>query len=419
MKSLPKRDLACLRRTSRIFLRLFQDNVFRHLQGVNLSPWPRIRYLDFFERVDVRERLLRDKYCAPCFDIRMKVKKDPSHQSLCRPPLYCAGCASPHTAGLFSPWERPTTDPRRRVCIAHEGHLRVCQHRVISWADIQRWSSFLKPESSFYKVLICGSQSHLSQCGMSPDQLAGSGGVVVKLDLLGSGQTKMTIEWGVHISVPHRKGASGTYDAHDIRKIAEDLHADAGQHIVPRFQPDQPPHMAAFDPNFCGCLTYPGRGMLDWQMAPEHTIRDCCRKSKSRQLFAPRNGLCRRLGVLRGPSEEHVAKYDVGARDRLRHHRIAFKRCCEEARGMGVLVTHRYSFVLSCRPRQWPPELRQTNNPPQEWYRIMDPTSYGLEGEAKSRNFLWCADEKCANHVSRAHEVDRFRDMVSLKRPLW
>lgn len=417
MRYLGSTDLASLRRTSRIFLRLFEDNQFRFFHTPDLGPWPRTAYLNFVEKGELRTLLLKDKYCGPCRAVKTKARNGPLRQALCRSPLYCAGCSGSHSSGLFSPSERAVGDPRKRVCIAHEGYLRVCQHRIITWANIQRWTSFLGPDTSFYSVLVCGAQSHLSQCGDRPGEPAGSGGVMVKLALIGSSKIKMTVEWGVHASVPHRKGASGTYDADDVRKIAEGLHADAGQYIVPRFQPDQPPHMAAFDPNLCGCLQYPGRGMLDWQMAPESDIHDCCRKSKSRALFTSRNALWKGLGVLWGRSEGHAAKYNVGPTDKLRYHRIAFRRCCAEAEGMGVLVTHRYSFELSCRPRQWPPDPRESTSPPPEWYRIMDPASYGLEGDEASRNFLWCGDEKCANHVDRAIEVDRFRSMSSLKRP--
>lgn len=419
MKYLDSADVASIRRTSRIFLRLFQDHHFRALHSIYRYPWPTPRFLNFVEKKDLRERLLNDRFCETCYGIMMNVREHPAKQSLCRAPLSCSVCRGPLSAGLFSQVERAVPGPKKRVCIAHEGHLRVCQHRVITWSDIQRWSSLLTLETSFYKVLVCGAQSHLSQCSLRPGGHAGSGGVMVKLVLLASGAIKLMVEWTAHVSVPHRKGSPDVYDAHDVREIAEGLHADAGQHIVPRFQADQPPHMRAFDPNYCGCVQYPGRGMLDWQMAPEPKIRDCCRKSRSRRLFMPSKILWTQLGVLWGQSEGHTAKYDVGLRGRPRYYHIAFKRCCAEPGGTGALVTHRHAFVLSCGPKQWPPDPSETNFVPKEWYGIMDPGSYGLEGDATSRNFLWCEDEKCANHVSRAYGVDRFSGIASFRPSLW
>lgn len=414
MERLRGPDLASLRRTSRIFLRLFQDGRFRLVRTVDRGPWPRMRYLTYVDKRDLRQRLLEDKYCSSCYGMRMAVKKGPVGQALCRAPLYCAGCGGPHSAGLFSPWERAIGDPTRRICIAHEGHLRVCQHRVITWSDIQRWSSFLSPELPSYKALVCRAQSHLSQCGKTPGENAGSGGVTVKLVLVGSGQIKVTAEWEVHVSVPYRKGARNVYGAEEVRNMAESLHADAGQHIVPRFQADQPPHMTAFDPNFCGCLDYAGRGLLDWQMASKAGMRDCCRKNRSRGLFTPHGPFRRQLGFLCGRSEKHVAKYNAGS-DKLHYFHIVFRRCCSGEEGTGVMVAHRHSFTLSCGPRRWPPDPREANFPPPEWFRVIDPVSYGLEGDAASRHILWCEDQRCANHLSRVVGVDRFRDMSSLK----
>ncbi|MBE3046231.1 hypothetical protein IMZ48_27580, partial [Candidatus Bathyarchaeota archaeon] len=354
--------ISCLRRTSRIFLRLFTHSPIRPIAEYTElitqyddpiaqyhGPWPRQISLSYDEKSDLRQILFRDKYCGPCHGVRRWRFGYPLEiEALCSARLFCGGCGALHSAGMFSAGERVVADPERRACLAHEGHLRVCQHRVISWADIQRWSGFLGEHSQTYTVRVCGARSHMSSCSRGPISV-GSGGVAVVLQRVEEKKLQVTVQWDVHVSVPRMEGSLEKYDAAEVRRISERLHADAGQFIVPSFQEGAPPHMAAFDPNYCACLQYPGRRLLDWQMPELHEIheaRDCCRKARSGTLFTSHKNLRRRVYYGAGHTE-HTAKWemDVGARNQKREFRVSFKRCCREEGGMCLVVSHRHEFV--------------------------------------------------------------------------
>lgn len=419
MAHLDTLSLNCLRRTSRIFLRLFEAHRVRGYR-THARPWQCIAYVHYNYAKDMRARLSADKYCAACDLMRYRSHHTSRGAELYRRDMYCNGCVDIHSIGLFSAHERGQSDTRRRVCIAHEGHMRVCEHRVVTWADIERWSGYLEVKSQSYRVVLCSAENHLSECGSSVEGTLGDG-VAIKLQFLEVGKIGVEVQWDVHVRVPYGKGSKGTYDTADVRRVAEELHANTGQHIVPRFQPDEPPHMAAFDPNFCACLDYVGRGYLDWQMAPREKLNHkCCRKDGSRALFVPPRGtLGARLKLPRPGRVTHTAKYEVKQQGGMnRSFTIEFKRCCAKEDGMGVIVAHRHYFELSCGPAGWPSSSRAPARVPPEWYRVMEPASYGLEGDEESRNLLWCPTRGCANHVGSGVAGDRFRDVASLKGPI-
>ena len=412
-------SLNCLRRTSRIFLRLFEKHSVRGYR-THGRPWQCIAYVPYNYTKDMRARISADKYCAACDVMRYRSHHTSRGAELYRRDMYCNGCIDIHSIGLFSAHERVQRDVARRVCIAHEGHMRVCEHRVVTWADIERWSGYLQCKSHSYRVVLCSAENHLSKCDSS-EEGAMDDGIAIKLQLVEVGKISVEIQWDVHVRVPHGEGPKGIYDAADVRRIAEELQSRTGQYIVPRFQPDEPPHMAAFDPNFCSCLTYAGRGSLDWQMAPRKNLNyKCCRKDGSRSLFLPSRGtLGARLKLPRAGRVTHTAKYEVKQPGRTsRTFTIDFKRCCPRKDGMGVVVSHRHYFELSCGPAGWPSSARPVARVPPEWYRIMEPASYGLEGDEESRHLLWCPKRGCANHVGSGVAADRFRDVASLKGPI-
>ncbi|KAK4215432.1 hypothetical protein QBC37DRAFT_398701 [Rhypophila decipiens] len=49
--------------------------------------------------------------------------------------LYCSGCKCRHPARAFSQAER--RKPDRRICIGREGYVRLCEHKTLTWAQVE------------------------------------------------------------------------------------------------------------------------------------------------------------------------------------------------------------------------------------------------------------------------------------------
>ncbi|KAM7187473.1 hypothetical protein V8F33_011213 [Rhypophila sp. PSN 637] len=49
--------------------------------------------------------------------------------------LYCSGCKCRHPARAFSQTER--RKPAGRICIGREGYFRLCEHKTLTWAQVE------------------------------------------------------------------------------------------------------------------------------------------------------------------------------------------------------------------------------------------------------------------------------------------
>ena len=150
----------CLRRCSRVFLRLFHTacttppspaSISAHearasdfsMVTIQVHPWPTSRPVSKMSAAEYNELvslLARDSYCSDCLFARQAPDWDARVASLGRNLLSCVLCNADHPACLFSARERSKKgeDARRtRKCIAHEGQVRLCDHVSVPWSVIQ------------------------------------------------------------------------------------------------------------------------------------------------------------------------------------------------------------------------------------------------------------------------------------------
>ncbi|KAK3386011.1 hypothetical protein B0H63DRAFT_450007 [Podospora didyma] len=121
-------DMECLRRVSRCFLQLVpkvHDLQHERLSSKDRSTFPILA-----------ERLRKDMYCQDCWVAEARHDWSKRVQGMTKEYLHCSGCQSDHPACLFSPQQRQTVDKHKRICIGHEGFLRLCRHKTVRWANI-------------------------------------------------------------------------------------------------------------------------------------------------------------------------------------------------------------------------------------------------------------------------------------------
>ncbi|KAK3364570.1 hypothetical protein B0T25DRAFT_576806 [Lasiosphaeria hispida] len=147
-------SLFCLKRVSRIFLRLFKDRRFRHVHidpftsrwPFHLSPTWKLEKVAADIKPILRPLLQKDLYCQTCrntgpeAELRLRTKL-----------LYCSGCRTNHPAGLFSHGQRYGPSDTR-ICIGREGNIRICDHMVITWADVEEWLASGRLTSTHIKM---------------------------------------------------------------------------------------------------------------------------------------------------------------------------------------------------------------------------------------------------------------------------
>ncbi|KAI8716506.1 hypothetical protein NCS52_00944700 [Fusarium sp. LHS14.1] len=144
---------------------------------------------------DIASRLRRDLLCMMCQD-GVQERKDAGLPIRCKfAPrddldwLDCLSCGLEHPSAVFSSLQRQKINDR--VCVAKEGYIRLCQHEVIRWDDIQPWAS---PGIQYHhKVIkVCKHASHSMACWgqASPPKAT--------VMALGKGNTILSLFWNAH-----------------------------------------------------------------------------------------------------------------------------------------------------------------------------------------------------------------------------
>ena len=143
--------LLCLRRTSRLFLRLFSSPAFGPLWTptatlpgcppfAHIWAVPRAGLLTPAQTITLRALLLRDAALAPhlcdaCRALRRRPGWPAHWESVTGDRLFCGGCREYHAPACFSAAQRRAAW-WVRVCIGLEGHVRLCQHVALSWTTV-------------------------------------------------------------------------------------------------------------------------------------------------------------------------------------------------------------------------------------------------------------------------------------------
>ncbi len=161
-------SLECLRRCSRIFLRLFPaacSSERDFSMNVEQWPWP-TSMLSLLpeEKESLLSLLAKDQYCQICLTARQSRGWQERLKAATKVYLHCSGCQKDHPVCLFSAKQRQCPQSTR-ICIGHEGYLRLCEHVTVPWC---RLVSFARRMSilrvGIFRLTYCQQPKHLNAC---------------------------------------------------------------------------------------------------------------------------------------------------------------------------------------------------------------------------------------------------------------
>ncbi|KAK3363985.1 hypothetical protein B0T25DRAFT_56627 [Lasiosphaeria hispida] len=420
MRVLDPTSIQFLRRTHRIFLRLFSDPCFRHWQYDDLElsatkngsmrfPWVRAN-LDFEKQAfnrSFRYIMNLEKEQKQCLSCRMTRVENPGRAwDLANKFLYCEACHVDHPSAFFSPAERKKGD-EDRVCIGHEGYIRLCEHEVITKKMVVEAMPRLMGQGTTTAgevvLLTCRHPSHLPT---HHDTEADDLGLIhehptVMLKRVGSGVSAyIDLTWTGHLPLPE-KGAQYRFTANDMATYLDKFRRGAAEYIVPQAAPGGLPEMRCFDPNRCCCLdldgTYTANAPYQWSLVPGLCDRGpCCHADPSRRL-APLTP----ASVLRGTENKGAMTPSPGhthyARTYLGH---AYSLFCGWAVDVNSCQSGEHCLEIFYR-RRIPAALVTVpiwHTAEHSWLEAIDPDSYRLWEDAETRGTLWCTDASCTNY---------------------
>jgi len=422
MKQMDPTSLQCLRRTSRIFLRLFSDRTFRHwhYDPTGLPPtaprFPWLRGNPEFEKLAYdklfRYLLQEDKKQKQCMSCRItQAESLRKGLNLVSEYLFCRACLVDHPVALFSPSQRENQAPSQkgRTCIGHKGYVRLCQHKVITWKMVsaakRMLSEYKRPDGTEPTVMLgeCRHPGHLPGHHSLPDKLNHHPIALLKLV---ARCVVLDMTWIGHLNLPSCHGTDKGVSAEEMASHLHELRGGAAEFLVPQAHPGPLPEMRCFDPNNCSCLDfgdkYPPNAW--WSLHPsrqsagDSDTNTCCRVAPSLRLIPPSHGAG---GGRRLHSTKTVLGEAFGARNGWK---VEVENCNDGQCCLGF----KYSRRVSCTGYDFP----TWRTPISSWFEALDPDSYQLRADQDTKGTLWCLDASCTNYLlySERPMSRRFRD---------
>ncbi|ERS97603.1 hypothetical protein HMPREF1624_05774 [Sporothrix schenckii ATCC 58251] len=314
-------DLYFLRHTSRVFMRLFScRHEFASLRDVNAisnntslyvlpTPWtpPAFPTDDFGAWSTLRQRgHLAEDMCGGCNAYGQFRYYDMF--------MHCTACEADHPMSLFSGKMIRRDDKaimENRVCQAHEGHVRLCQHKTVDWDTVIKslpngrlddnfrddcWANQLSSaegDNTAFSVdahlrIVCDHPSHAMyphHTGMADDRVQDQGEAdhtqlpsyerfttkdhgespsFVVHDMMVDGVRHKVITWSytAHLNLADADDSrhNGAITAQAFRDRVHELrkgHSPA-RYIAPPDYPGILHELRCVDPERCGCLVYQG-----------------------------------------------------------------------------------------------------------------------------------------------------------------
>lgn len=416
MELLDPGSIQCLRRTNRIFLRLFSSSGFqdvhhrvskRSIFHPYTLPFQWRRANQNFEREayskSVRDLLRSEESRKQCLTCQNTSLQNPQlATNLTKNKGFCSACGVEHPAAFFRASERDSGRRMKDTCIGQTGHVRLCEHEVITRGEIdQRWSLALglgdRNADSGAKCILLKRCSHASHAPKVKHRVTGSEGMKpytypeAALWRRGSAVV-LTLKWTGHIC---QLSHDNTIPAALMEERIRDLRRGVAEYIVPQAAPGALPEMRCFDPNKCGCLDFGSRYPPNsvWAGTPLESGKACCLIDPSRRLLplpAPRAGSASLKMNCDESDEAHFTKSRLSdALGEYSGYSITVRQCSPSAQCLQVFYYRR----IACGP-VWQPGWRTVDY---SWIEALDPDSYSLREDQGTMGALWCVDPSCTN----------------------
>ncbi len=401
MQQLDLLTIQCLRRACRLFLRLYSSPEFSnsHNPGARnysysygwLNPWqqPSVKQWP----VDQLPPLLaRDigRYCKDCRGARYSRSWQKRAARLTTETLHCSGCQFDHPRAVFSASQRQSPNSASRVCIGHEGFVRVCQHRVIKWDEIApialRLSEFDTGSAGLAARIYlppCNDSSHIPKHHKSISSYEGFANLFPSISIVGNKKRNINleIEWIGHLDLPELSSRRRLTAELMHQKLTQELRPGVAEYIAPEQPPGRLPEMLCLDANRCSCLQYPGREQLDrsWSLMPAQEIGfSTCRTDATQKLgFATHRASL----ITTGLSNNGTSWLEV-----------KMKSCPASKKCLQV----EYKRTITILPFGFVSGWRGCVNV--GWWQALDPGSYNLTKDDEGFGLFWCRQKGCLNY---------------------
>ncbi|KAK3990690.1 hypothetical protein QBC44DRAFT_264123, partial [Cladorrhinum sp. PSN332] len=265
-------SLQCLRRTGHWFFTTFELYFIWPVQNAKADtkylPWPRPPMSVLEAMTDAESKamvalLRRDEFCLDCSASRHLPNWPHRVSHTTKRYLHCSGCQRDHPICLFTPAQR---ELEQRLCVGHTGHIRLCDHQVVTWSQVVAASKTIG-NKAHYVIAECKKRSHLGTCQLQRKLFRNNNNnnnftpsvcpEYPQLVLLNTRAAGLSIKlcWSPHLDLRPLK--ISPYPAVTINSMFARLRQRQTRYICPQIEPSQAPiESMIFDPGSCDCFSY-------------------------------------------------------------------------------------------------------------------------------------------------------------------
>ncbi len=330
---------------------------------------------------DIKETVRKNLLCESCLHFRTSGGQNTSMVAL-RDKIYCSGCLKDHPSIFFSRQQRKAT-ANARVCIGREGYVRLCRHKVVTWADISNaWK-----KSWNKSVLRCTDSTH----DPTTEQKNSTGEIssdwtennlypkaVMSVDR-NNFAVGLRLEWQLSaFALPLQPKEQLTMDSlHDKLKAV-----DSTVCPCPHESFESVSILRAFDPNYCVCLGA-AIGIYSYFLPLERISANdsvclhyrCSHYYEGIGIFLPLSYPC-----IQRERENGVPCEKCNGQNRIQHRSVCGD--CET-----WYIWSRQGDQIKLRRSTKASALKTPLDP--GWLRLLDPGSFDFE-DPLTQHLLWC-----------------------------
>ncbi|KAK4463522.1 hypothetical protein QBC42DRAFT_148397, partial [Cladorrhinum samala] len=243
-------SVECLRRTGRIFLQIF--DLCHHWPTRTMYPWsvPKLVMTEL-QLQTLKQLLEKDAYCSGCWESLGAADRYQRVARTVSTYLHCSGCQRDHPACLFTPIQR-RAEKEIRLCVGHTGHVRLCQHQVLTWGQVM-FAQRHCPEGAILEK--CRHRAHAEPCEFLPH-----GGLrpAARLTPNETGPGVISLSWTAHVKLAASAsgGEQRQVTASSLMNHFAKLRTMQARFICPELEPGRVVELRLFDPNNCDCVRH-------------------------------------------------------------------------------------------------------------------------------------------------------------------
>ena len=339
---------------------------------------------------EIGDLIRLDAWCARCRNSR-RWREHMGISTVCKfsapeyDYLHCSGCGVDHPAALFSFGQKQKCWIDR-VCVAREGFVRLCEHEVVTWAEMEAFITECRKNPKDQRYLP---RSRVLKCCMHPSHSAACRSTqlvtpVARIYFRLPNRAELELRWEAHKFLPDGAVDSKTGQIHasGMRAMARANRTQAGQYIAPEETLKHLPEMECFNLRACKCLSYEGPGN-------SVSLRDADAGEPSQSESS--------IGTLSMARVTACEKDHRSGNPAFYPWSIGVRRCISPRSGSSSLPCYAtlYTRYIAGDVMESHPGVEV---PSHEWYHALDRDSYTFDGVCGVKEA--CSDATCSNYYA-------------------